>query len=297
MHGQLRRCRAGEASRGRHSGSEACVNINDGRHTEHAGPHHDENTDCRLCVTGVKMSSAAVMLGTESAIGEIPEKLSASEKKKLRRKKSKQSKKELKSSQVELHAALHKAQAAEGSAQRDRAGKAQREGDALLKASETQSVQHVIEYVPEPLTALEALSKAAEDAALEDNPYGGVTGLEITDTGGPKSDLADLQRIAQHFASQDDTAGAADNTVVADQPSVTTQVVEEKEEEKLVPEEGMIAAALWFNYHELICCPRDSPTQDRKSCLAHESISLSSEWAQKADSILFACHVWIRDVI
>lgn len=164
--------------------------------------------------------------------------LSAAEKKKLRRKKAKQSKKELKTSHVELHAALHKAQEAEGSTQRDRLGKALREADALLNTPTADARNHVIEYVPEPLTALESLSKAVEDAAIEDNPYDGVSGMEISDTGEKKSELDELQRIAQHFTSKEATAGSEEAAAVVDEPLVRTEVVKEKEDDKPDPEEG-----------------------------------------------------------
>lgn len=181
-------------------------------------------------------------IAMQSSIGSA---MSAAEKKKLRRKKAKQSKKELKSSHVELHAALHKAQEAASSTQRDRVGKAQREGDGLLIGTSGDIRKHIIEYVPEPFTALEALSKAVEDAAIDDNPYDGVSGLQISDTGGGKSDLDELQRIAQHFASLDDTTGPDDAAPVVDQPLIETAVVKEKEQEKPDPEEGATACYGW----------------------------------------------------
>lgn len=164
--------------------------------------------------------------------------LSASEKKKLRRKKAKQSKKELKTSHVELHAALHKAQEAEGGTQRDRLGRALREADALLNTPKADANKHVIEYVPEPITALEALTKAVEEAAIEDNPYDGVSGMEISDAGEKTPDLNELQRIAQHFASKEDKAGSEEAAEVVDEPLVRTEVVKEKEDDKPDAKEG-----------------------------------------------------------
>lgn len=165
--------------------------------------------------------------------------VSAAEKKKLRRKKAKKSKKELKTSQIEVHAALHRAQEAESSKQRARPGTTPREGDALLDASTAAARAHVIEYVPEPLTSLEALSQAVEDAAMEDNPYDGLTGLDISDPGDKKSNLDELQRIAQYFASVEDVPAADDMSAVTEQPLVTTELVKEKEDEKPDPEEGV----------------------------------------------------------
>eukprot|EP00892_Ulva_mutabilis_P010184 jgi/Ulvmu1/7538/UM037_0082.1 len=164
--------------------------------------------------------------------------LSAAEKKKLRRKKAKQGKKDLRSSQIEVHAALHKAQEAEGNNQRERLGKAPREGDALLHSFTAASHKHVIEYVPEPLTALEALSQAVKNAAIDDNPYDGLSGLEVSEGAGKQKDLDELQRIAQHFAVSEDAVALDDTSAVTEQPLITTEVVTEKEDEKPDPDEA-----------------------------------------------------------
>lgn len=120
-------------------------------------------------------------------------------KKKLRRKKAKEGKKQLKNASKQLHEKLHDAQQAEAKLRTDNSkGKAQPPSDVLLQ-SQKDDVKHSVVYVAEPLTGLDDLSQEVQKAAIDQNPYAGVEGIEVDGTG-QQAALEELQRIAQHFS-------------------------------------------------------------------------------------------------
>lgn len=137
-----------------------------------------------------------------------PKGASEAQKKKLRRKKAKEGKKQLKTASRQLHEALHDAQQAEARLRTDSAkGRAQQPVNVLLQSQKGDSAHSVV-YIPEPMTGLDDLSQDVQQAAIDQNPYAGVAGLEV-DGAGSQAALEELQRIAQHFsgAAEDDGDG------------------------------------------------------------------------------------------
>jgi hypothetical protein len=143
---------------------------------------------------------------------------SAAEKKRLRRKKAKEGKKQLKESSKQLHDALHDAQHAEAKLRTDTKGKTALAPVHTLLQPPKDSVEHRVVYVAEPLTGLEDLSKEVQQAAIDENPYDGVTGMEVDGASQQASALQELQRIAQHFS------GAAQDEDGEEEPEVKAEV-------------------------------------------------------------------------
>lgn len=135
----------------------------------------------------------------------VPSGASAAQKKKLRRKKAKEGKKQLKEASKQLHAALHDAQEAEAKLRTDSSKRKEQPTASVLLQSKTEETEHSVVYVAEPLTGLDELSEEVQKSAIDQNPYGGVAGMEVDGTG-QQAALEELQRIAQHFsgAAQED---------------------------------------------------------------------------------------------
>jgi hypothetical protein len=127
-------------------------------------------------------------------------KLSAAEKKKARRQKAKQEKKQLKEVSKQVHAELHEAQEAEAQGKAGRKKGSQRHEQTVSVGS---GEQVVLDYVAEPLEALQDLKAAADAAALAANPYDGIEGLEVTDKEDKAAAVAELDRIAKHFVGDE----------------------------------------------------------------------------------------------
>ena len=128
----------------------------------------------------------------ESANG----KLSAAEKKRARKQKAKGEKQRLKEESKQVHAELHKAQdqEAQGRASRNK------KSEELVKVGNTND-EVILDYVAEPLEALQDLKAAADDAAIAANPYEGMEGVEVSaDRDDKAAVIADLDRIAKLFA-------------------------------------------------------------------------------------------------
>ena len=134
-------------------------------------------------------------------------KLSAAEKKKLRKQKAKQERKHLKEESKQLHSQLHQAQEHEASHKSRKKGGA-RADNAVPYG--TNGEQVLLEYVAEPLETLQELKAAAESAALASNVYEGVEGLEVKDEDAGASAYSELDRIAKHFAPGADEAPAVE---------------------------------------------------------------------------------------
>lgn len=132
---------------------------------------------------------------------------SAAQKKKLRRKKeksqrrkkAKEGKKQLKTASKQLHEKLHDAQQAEAKLRTDTSKSKGQPPASVLLQSQKDGVDHSVVYVAEPLTGLDDLSQEVQQAAIDQNPYAGVEGMQVDGTG-QQAALEELQRIAQHFS-------------------------------------------------------------------------------------------------
>jgi hypothetical protein len=140
---------------------------------------------------------------TNSAADAVADKKKlAAEKKRLRRQKAKQEKKELKENSKKVHEELHKAQGQEGKQTKKKQSSVNRN---VVKLQDGQGTV-AIEYVPEPLEALEDLKSATELAAIAADPSSANEDLVVNGVDDKAAVLAELHRIAKHFVPQDDRA-------------------------------------------------------------------------------------------
>lgn len=203
--------------------------------------------------------------------------LSAAEKKKLRRKRAKEGKKELKLASHQLHQALHKAQDAEARLKADSTSKSSTTGQApsLLRSHPTEIDAHSVEYVAEPLTALEELAKDVQEAAIDSNPYEGLVGLEVDGEGTEqKFALAELERIAKHFAgaSMEDADADAEEEAEratnqgADIPTKAEPAAEEDDEANGATNHFSLMPAMCLSCRSSILCACDRSSRWRCAC-------------------------------
>jgi hypothetical protein len=182
------------------------------------------------------------MAGASAADAVADKKKLAAEKKRLRRQKAKSEKKDLKESSIKAHEELHKAQGVEN-LQTLPKGKNSTSSGPVVKLQDGQGAVS-IEYVPEPLEALEDLKAATELAAIAADPSSTIEGITVSGVEDKASALAELDRIAKHFVPRDDRADYS-GADLAELAALGTDAVVTagKDDPKEIEEEARRAAA------------------------------------------------------
>ena len=195
------------------------------------------------------------------------------DKKKARRQKARAEKKELKAVSQKVHEELHKVQEAEFEQAAKTAKKKGSHADHVVQLADGQG-SVAIEYVPEPLSALEELKAAAEAAAVADDAYGGVDGLAVTGSDPKAAAISELDRIAGHFApgseaaAEDDDKDAAEAAAEGTDAVISTGKDDPKEKEREAAE-----AAAGAHHRTPACCAISVAASSQLHCFADGGVA------------------------